>query len=93
MDFIEGTDLDINLQQSTALPLNPALAILEPIGSTVVGFAHSQHFVRLDIKPGNVRVSTKGNVYLTDLGIARSGENDVSLTQGEGSNIAETGVS
>lgn len=80
MDFIEGTDLDTILQQSAALPPSQALAILEPIG-TAIDFAHSQHFVRLDVKPSNIRVSTSGNIYLMDLGIARSGDEDGSITQ------------
>jgi eukaryotic-like serine/threonine-protein kinase len=33
------------------------------------------------VKPGNIRVSTNGNIYLRDLGIARSGDEDGSLTQ------------
>lgn len=80
MELIDGTDLDTILQQSIALPPNQALAILEPIGSAIE-FAHSQHFVRLDVKPGNVRVSTSGNIYLMDLGIARSRDEDGSITQ------------
>lgn len=80
MDFIEGTDLDTILQQSSTLPLNQAFSILEPIGNAIE-FAHSQNFVRLDVKPGNIRVSTSGSVFLMDLGIARSGDDDGSLTQ------------
>ncbi len=80
MDFIEGIDLDTILQQSAALPPEQALSILEPIGSAIE-FAHSQRFVRLDVKPGNIRVSANGNVYLMDLGIARSGDEDGAITQ------------
>ena len=79
MDFIEGTDLDIILNQSGHLPPNQALAILEPIGAAIE-FVHSQHFVRVDVKPGNIRVSTSGNVYLMDLGIARRGDDKRHIT-------------
>jgi eukaryotic-like serine/threonine-protein kinase len=33
------------------------------------------------VKPGNILVSTNGNIYLMDLGIARSTDEDGSLTQ------------
>jgi serine/threonine protein kinase len=85
MDYIEGADLDTILKQSAALPLEHVLAILEPIGSAIE-FAHSQHFVRLDVKPGNIRVSTSGKIYLMDLGIARSRDENSSITH-EGSYV------
>ena len=79
MEFIEGTGLDTILRQSSPLPLDQALSILEPIGNAIE-FAHSQKFVRLDVKPGNIYVSTSGAVYLMDLGIARSGDDEGSIT-------------
>ncbi len=81
MDLVDGVDLDTILQQpEDRLSYNEALSILEPIG-TAIEFAHSLGFVRLDVKPGNIRVSTTGHVYLMDLGIARSGDEDGSITQ------------
>jgi serine/threonine protein kinase/AAA+ ATPase superfamily predicted ATPase len=80
MDFIEGADLDSILKDFHSLPIQVALSILEPVG-TAIEFAHSEQFLRLDVKPGNIRVSTTGKIYLMDLGIARNGDEDGSITQ------------
>jgi serine/threonine protein kinase len=80
MEFIDGIDLKAILQRRGILDLTTALAILLPI-SNAVRFAHDHGFVRLDIKPNNIRISTAGHVYLMDLGIAkRSADDSVSIT-------------
>ncbi len=60
-----------------------ALAILLPI-ARAIAFAHKSGYIRLDLKPGNVQVSYAGQVFLMDLGIARTVSTDaetVAVTQ------------
>ena len=80
MDLIEGSDLRLILSSLGHLSTEIALAILLPVGKAI-GFAHSNGYVRLDLKPGNVQVSNAGQVFLMDLGIARSKEPDQAITQ------------
>lgn len=80
MEFVEGVDLDVVLKTQQHLRIGTALAILLPIGNAIQ-YAHSQGFVRLDIKPNNIRISTAGHVYLMDLGIAKHGDIANRVTQ------------
>jgi serine/threonine protein kinase len=80
MEFVDGIDLDRVLGSVGALDIETAAAILLPVGNAIE-YAHSQGFLRLDVKPSNVRISTEGRVYLMDVGIAREGEDSKSITQ------------
>ncbi|HRI12542.1 MAG TPA: serine/threonine-protein kinase [Verrucomicrobiota bacterium] len=46
-----------------------------------VQYAHERGILHRDLKPNNVLVDTQGEPYLTDFGLARSLENDSTLTQ------------
>jgi serine/threonine protein kinase len=80
MDLIEGADLKLILGSLGYLQPAVALAILLPIANAIA-FAHRSGYVRLDLKPGNVQVSYAGQVFLMDLGIARSASSDLTVTQ------------
>jgi len=83
MELVDGVDLDAVLGSVGALDVETAIAILFSAGSAIE-FAHKQGVFRLDVKPGNVRISTEGRVYLMDLGIARADVDSALITQ-EGS--------
>ena len=92
LEYIHGRDLGQIVQQHVAklgrpLDLAPAFFILHEV-MDALAFAHSQsakdgtpmEIVHRDVAPGNVLVSYRGEVKLTDFGIAKS-ERRVSRTE------------
>lgn len=73
MEYMEGKPLDklINQYRSVGLPTEDVLKILEGISSALI-YAHAQHIIHSDFKPGNIFVSNKGVAKVFDFGIARA---------------------
>ena len=70
MEYLEGEDLDAVLARETRLPLERVLTLLDPVAAAL-DYAWQRHrLVHRDIKPGNVFVTSKGEVKLLDFGIA-----------------------
>jgi len=70
MEYLEGEDLDAVLARESRLPLERVLALLDPVAEAL-DYAWERHrLVHRDIKPGNVFVTSKGDVKLLDFGIA-----------------------
>ena len=70
MECLEGEDLDTLLAREGALPFERVHLLLAPIGAALQ-YAWDKHkLVHRDIKPGNVFVTSKGEVKLLDFGIA-----------------------
>ncbi|MEF9930060.1 MAG: protein kinase, partial [Massilia sp.] len=70
MEYLEGEDLDAVLAREGRLPLARVLALLDPVAAALDYAWERHHLVHRDIKPGNVFVTTKGDVKLLDFGIA-----------------------
>lgn len=74
MDFIAGKTLEGLLAEAPngLLPVNNVLAIALAIVD-VLDYLHTQHppIIFRDIKPANVMLTPRADVYLIDLGIAR----------------------
>ena len=72
MRFIEGRTLKAALKEG---PLFPArvMEIMEPAGQALA-YAHDQGVLHRDIKPSNFLISSEGEVFLTDFGLARMAE-------------------
>ncbi|MDQ3264480.1 MAG: protein kinase [Myxococcota bacterium] len=84
MEFLDGTALDLQLQEQGPLPLPQALAFLRDLASALSA-AHQAGVVHRDLKPSNVFVVKQGGVQyvkLLDFGLA---EQKVAATGG-GSN-------
>ncbi len=88
MEFLDGHPLDelINKYQSTGLPTDDAWQIIKDM-SAALSYAHGEHIIHSDFKPGNVFVTKKGVAKVFDFGIARAvaqveqvGENPQDLT-------------
>jgi len=70
MEYLEGEDLDSVLAREGRLDWHRALAMLQPVAEAL-DYAWERHrLVHRDIKPGNVFVTSKGEVKLLDFGIA-----------------------
>jgi beta-lactam-binding protein with PASTA domain/predicted Ser/Thr protein kinase len=80
MEYVDGEPLSKMLR--TGGPLDPHRAA--EIGADIaagLGYAHAHGVIHRDVKPGNVLVTTEGTAKVTDFGIARGHNSDVSLTQ------------
>ena len=83
MDFIEGQDLREKLALQSVLPESEVLTI----GSTACGalaYLHSRQppVVHRDIKPGNIKISPGGQVFLVDFGLAKLSHTGQATTTG-----------
>jgi serine/threonine protein kinase len=74
MEYLEGTTLKAELkalaERDETIPLEEAQRIFQAVASAVE-HAHRQGMVHRDIKPANVMLTAKGDVFLTDFGIAK----------------------
>ena len=73
MEYLDGKPLDQLIRQyrSTGLPTDEALDILKSISEALI-YAHGQHIIHSDFKPGNIFVTKKGITKVFDFGIARA---------------------
>ncbi len=79
MEFVEGQDLKSLIEQ--AGPIEPKMAAV--IGREVaraLAYAHARGLVHRDVKPGNIMISTQGEVKLMDFGIVREMGSDLTQT-------------
>jgi Tfp pilus assembly protein PilF/predicted Ser/Thr protein kinase len=72
MRYIDGRTLKAILKEGP-LPLDRVMGILEPAGQALA-YAHDQGVLHRDIKPSNFILSSEGEVFLTDFGLARMAE-------------------
>jgi serine/threonine-protein kinase len=80
MEFVDGRPLSAVLRESP--PLEPVhIATIGASVAAALAFAHRHGVVHRDVKPGNVLITTDGEVKVTDFGIARAMNTEESLTQ------------
>ncbi len=77
MELVPGGSLSELLHRSGSLPPVRALGIMEQVLSAI-GHAHEQGVVHRDIKPGNILLDDDGTCRVTDFGIARVREPELS---------------
>jgi hypothetical protein len=86
MELVVGRTLRIHLnraleQHAEGLPLDEAMALIEPLLSGVA-YAHQQGIVHRDLKPDNVIITDQAQrVKIVDFGIARAGEQSTRITE------------
>jgi eukaryotic-like serine/threonine-protein kinase len=69
MEYVDGQTLKQYIQQNAPLRDEEALEIMKQLTSAI-SHAHQNHIVHRDIKPHNILIDRKGNVKITDFGIA-----------------------
>jgi serine/threonine protein kinase len=84
MEYVEGTTLASRLERG-AVAVPEALSYIDQVLSAL-SYAHQQHVIHRDIKPGNMMLTTHGIVKLMDFGLARSDE------EGSPMNLTKTGT-
>jgi predicted Ser/Thr protein kinase len=70
MEFIEGQSLKQRLDTKEPLPVPEAVRVMQQVLAGLQ-FSHAKGVVHRDIKPGNVMLTSDGQVKLADFGIAR----------------------
>ncbi len=83
--FIDGPTLKEVLAQRSGSTFSDedVLCVMKALCSAV-GYAHNNNVIHCDIKSANVMVDRGGHVYLSDFGIARHAESDVTAMPGAG---------
>ncbi len=70
MEYVDGTGLDALLAREGVLAPDRALGILKQTCSALWA-AHDAGIIHRDIKPSNIMVDSKGDVRVTDFGLAK----------------------
>ena len=77
MDYIEGEDLKERIERQGKISVQEAVIIGLAL-CDALEYLHSQEppVVHRDLKPGNVRITPEGRVFLVDFGLAKLGGRD-----------------
>jgi serine/threonine-protein kinase len=70
MEFLDGITLEEMAKRHRKLLLNLVVAIMKPV-MEATHYLHQKGFVRNDIKPNNIMLTTSGRVCLLDFGITK----------------------
>ena len=79
MEYIDGEDLSSLLRRIGRLPHDKAVEIGRRLCAGLAA-AHDKGVVHRDLKPGNVMIDSRGQVFITDFGLAASAR-DLKHTQ------------
>jgi hypothetical protein len=79
MEYVEGIDLYDLVERCPQFP-HDAAAIIALQVAHALDYAHFRGVVHRDVKPANIMISKLGEVKLTDFGIARVQESDLTQT-------------
>ena len=69
--FVDGLDLERRLEEDRILPEKEALRITLKVADALKYAWENHGILHKDIKPGNIMLDSKGEVYLMDMGIAQ----------------------
>lgn len=87
MEFLEGGSLEQRINNSVALDERFALGLMQQVGSAI-DYLHKHRLLHLDLKPGNVMLTSSGKAVLIDFGLSKqydaNGAPEASTTIGGG---------
>ena len=81
MEYIEGWDLSSWLKQHGRLPVEIAVLVLQRFAAGLQ-HAHERSIIHRDVKPGNVMLTSSGQVKVLDFGLARDMDSEGRSTPG-----------
>jgi hypothetical protein len=76
MELVEGRSLDAIRQSGPRPPFSQIVAWIEELAEALQA-AHESGVIHRDVKPANVLIGTDGRARITDFGIARVAESDL----------------
>ena len=76
MEYVKGIDLKQQMQREGKLPLEFAIDLAAQIGDGL-SYAHSKGVVHRDVKPANIILTADKQAKITDFGIARMEESNL----------------
>ena len=81
MEYVEGWDLSTWLRQHGRLPVEIAVLVLQRFAAGLQ-HAHERSIIHRDVKPGNVMLTSDGQVKVLDFGLARDMDSEGRSTPG-----------
>jgi len=69
MEYLEGKDLGEVIETMGTIPVDPTVTIASK-AADALHYAHQRGIIHRDVKSGNIFITQKGEVKLTDFGIA-----------------------
>ncbi|MEZ6067790.1 MAG: protein kinase [Planctomycetaceae bacterium] len=80
MEFIEGRSMQDWIDQLEVIPI-PDAVLVALITADALAHAHDLKMIHRDVKPDNILVTARGVIKVSDLGLAKATDEDMSMTQ------------